>query len=152
LIILYPPPVYRCQRYVAYAVYNLCPTPGVGQNVACSLFFAYTMFTMKDEHYTEIMSAIENLAVSTAKGFEAVHTEMGSMRLEMGSMKQELQTEIRSTRLDLQIQINDIQTDLRSFKKDTQENFDKVHEKIDELHDTVLSHDSRIESLETSHV
>lgn len=64
-------------------------------------------------------------------------------------LKTELREEIIEASFGLQVQINDLSTDLRSFKQDTQANFDKVTDKIDDLYDTVMNHDGRIEKLET---
>ena len=51
---------------------------------------------------------------------------------------------------NLQTQINDLSIDLKGFKHETRENFKEVNEKLDDLLDTSINHDRRIEKLETA--
>jgi hypothetical protein len=73
---------------------------------------------------------VENLAVSMAKGFEKVGYDLRSFKLETNT------------------HFNNLETDLKSFKNETRERFDKIDEKLDDISDTVMNHDKRIETLE----
>jgi hypothetical protein len=73
---------------------------------------------------------VEKLAVSVAKGFEKVHHDIKVFKLETNT------------------HFHSIETDIKSFKNDTKEDFRKLNEKFDDLDDTVMNHDKRIETLE----
>ena len=68
----------------------------------------------------DLAKLIDTLAVSTAKGFANMATS-----------------------------VNDMWTDLKSFKQDNKKEHEEMYEAIDDLSDTVMSYDKRIEKLET---
>jgi septal ring factor EnvC (AmiA/AmiB activator) len=90
----------------------------------------------------EMTDLIDTLAVSMAKGFAEIRSEMATKEDIRGlATKKDFAS--------LQIQLNNVETDLKSFKNDTKEEFKKVHEKLDDLTDTHKNFDERIEKLET---
>ena len=52
-------------------------------------------------------------------------------------------------KLETTTHFNDLHTELKSFKLDTNEIFDTLNEKVDDVSDTVMLHDKRIEILES---
>ena len=60
----------------------------------------------------------------------------------------DLNTEVVKFKLKTSINLTDIQTDIKSFKQETRDNFKEVNEKLDDLSDTDMNYDKRIEKLE----
>ena len=50
--------------------------------------------------------------------------------------------------MNLQIQMNGMENDLKSFKLETRENFGRVDDKLDDMHDTIKFFDGRFEKIE----
>ena len=73
---------------------------------------------------------IDDLAIMVANGFESAKKDLELFKL------------------DTNIHFNNLETDLKSFKNETRENFSELNEKFDDLHDTVMNDDKRIEILE----
>jgi len=94
----------------------------------------------------DLAKSIEKLAVitgSNTKSLELIATTTAKI-LETMATKEDLY----KTELKLQTQINGIEVDLKSFKKDTKDSFKELNEKFDNLHDTNMGYDKRIETLE----
>src|SRR3989344_8116912 len=53
--------------------------------------------------------------------------------------------DLETFKFETNIHFNNMETDLKSFKNDTQENFAELNEKFDDLSDTVMGYDKRIE-------
>lgn len=76
--------------------------------------------TKKDSTISDVMGAIEDLAISTAKGFEffgkKLETEIQSVRTDLGkeiqSVRSDLGKEIQSVRTDLGKEIQSVRSDL----------------------------------------
>lgn len=82
------------------------------------------------EDNKKLENMIEKLATSVANGFESAKKDLEFFKL------------------DANTHFNNLETDLKSFKNDTRNNFKELNEKFDDLNDTVMNHDKRIEVLE----
>ncbi len=82
---------------------------------------------------------INDLAIMVAKGFENTATKDDLKELKLDAKKDIFK---------IQTSINSIETNLKSFKKDTGEILDTIEDKLEDLSDTVMSYDKRIETLE----
>lgn len=60
----------------------------------------------------------------------------------------DLNAEVVKFKLKTSINLTDIQTDLKSFKQETRDNFKEVNIKLDDLSDTDMNYDKRLEKLE----
>ena len=69
---------------------------------------------------------IDKLAIMVAMGFETSNKNLELFKF------------------DTNIHFNNLETDMKSVKKDISE----LKEKVDDMHDTVMSYDKRIEKLE----
>ncbi len=85
---------------------------------------------------------IDDLAVMMAEGFSGLETRLTK---KIDGVAKDLDL----FKLDTNIHFSNIETDLKSFKNDTKESFHEINEKLDDVHDTVMNHDKRIEVLET---
>lgn len=88
-----------------------------------------------------LTKSIEIISETTAKILETMATKKD---LEAFATKKDLE----AFKLETNIHFNNLETDLKSFKNDTQQNFTELNEKFDDLSDTVMGHDKRIEILE----
>ena len=79
-----------------------------------------------------LTKSVEIIAGTTAKILETMATKK----------------DLEAFKLEANIHFNNLETDLKSFKNDTQQNFTELNEKFDDLSDTVMGHDKRIEILE----
>ncbi|MEK7564225.1 MAG: hypothetical protein AAB510_01475 [Patescibacteria group bacterium] len=70
------------------------------------------------------------------KGFSKIEEKMAT------------KTELEAFKLEANIHFNNLETDLKSFKNETRDNFKELNEKFDDLSDTVMNHNKRIEALE----
>lgn len=83
----------------------------------------------------EVIAGIEN-RMATKKALEALETKMATKE------------DLNIFKLETNIHFNNLESDLKSFKNETRDRFDKLDEKFDDLNDTVMNHDKRIETLE----
>ncbi|MFZ1019698.1 MAG: hypothetical protein WAN61_01745 [Minisyncoccia bacterium] len=84
---------------------------------------------------------IDDLAAMVANGFKGMRKDM---EFGFAGAKKDLEL----FKLDTNTHFNNIETDLKSFKIETRDNFKELNEKFDDLNDTVMNHDKRIEVLE----
>jgi predicted nuclease with TOPRIM domain len=102
---------------------------------------------MSDTNHKEITNW--ELLESINRSFSRLEDRMSGMATKEDLERFATKDDLLRTELRLQTQINDVQTDIRSFKQETSKNFKEINEKFDDLHDTVMNHDTRIERLET---
>jgi hypothetical protein len=89
----------------------------------------YTLLMEQD--IQKLQSSVDSIAQTTAYILENITAK----------------TDLLETEFNLQTQTNDLSVDLKSFKQETSENFREVNEKLDDISDTVIYHDKRIEKL-----
>jgi len=59
-----------------------------------------------------------------------------------------LKDKVNLFKLDSHVNFNDIRTDLKILKQETRDNFEEVNTKLDNLNDTDMNFDKRIEKIE----
>lgn len=85
---------------------------------------------MSNENEKEITNL--ELLESINRGFSKIEEKMAT------------KIDLESFKLETNIHFNNIETDLKSVKRDLSE----LQDKVDDIHDTVMSYDKRIEVLE----
>ncbi len=85
-----------------------------------------------NEDIKNLTKSVDAIAQTTAKILETMATKK----------------DLDAFKLETNIHFNNLESDLKSFKDETRENFSELNEKFDDLHDTVMNHDKRIEVLE----
>ena len=85
--------------------------------------------------FKNIEGLIDDLAISTAKGFENTASKSELM---------DVKTDVSQLKTD----VSQLKTDLRDFKQETRQNFEEVNEKLDLVIEDVAGHSERIEVLE----
>lgn len=89
---------------------------------------------MSNESEKEITNS--ELLEAIIKGFSKIEEKMAT------------KVELESFKLETNIHFINIETDLKSFKNDTTDRFDSIDEKLEDISDTAMSYDKRIEILE----
>ena len=84
------------------------------------------------EEIKNLTKSVDSIAQMTAKILETMATKK----------------DLEDFKLETNIHFNNLETDLKSFKVEADESLSELNEKFDDLHDTVMNHDKRIEALE----
>ncbi len=94
-----------------------------------------------------LTKSVEMIANTTAKILERVdniENKVSGLENKVSG----IESKLNSFKLETQINFNDLQTDLKSFKLETREGFEEVNAKLDNLNDTDMNFDKRIEKIE----
>lgn len=95
----------------------------------------------------ELTKSVELIAENTAKVLGRMNKIENTTLATRDDLK-EFRNELKLFKLITNTNFNDILTDIKSLKQETRDNFKETNEKIDDLDDTVMGYDKRIENLE----
>ncbi len=94
---------------------------------------------MEKDDFKKLQKSVDLIAETTVKILETMATKDDIARLDK---------KIDGAESGLKSEIHDLRTDLKGFKEETRDSFVELNEKFDDLSDTVMNHDKRIEKLE----
>lgn len=100
-----------------------------------------------EKEIKSLAQSVELIAENTAKVLERMNKIENTTLATRDELK-DLNTEVVKFKLKTSINLTDIQTDIKSFKQETRDSFKEVNEKLDDLSDTDMNYDKRIEKLE----
>lgn len=94
-----------------------------------------------------LVKTVDIMAKNVAKVLDRMDKIENTVLATRDELK-DLNTEVVKFKLKTSINLTDIQTDIKSFKQETRDNFKEVNIKLDDLSDTDMNYDKRIEKLE----
>ncbi|MFA6999706.1 MAG: hypothetical protein WC241_01165 [Candidatus Paceibacterota bacterium] len=94
-----------------------------------------------------LIKTVDIMAKNVAKVLDRMDKIENTVLATRDELK-DLNTEVVKFKLKTSINLTDIQTDIKSFKQETRDNFKEVNIKLDDLSDTDMNYDKRIEKLE----